>query len=92
MLVLSQSANEEYLWVAFFLVGAEPGSGGCLDALDLEGTSRTRIAPTPRPPVERRFALVGFPDGLANQDSATPPLKLSRVCWLFEISLAYGFH
>ena len=55
-----------------------------------------RVAPTPRPPEEERFALLGFPvsakrrlrqraadrrEGLANQDSGTPPLKLPCV-WM----------
>ena len=45
--------------VLFEVTGVvEPGSGGCLDALYLEGTSRARVAPTPRPPVERRGAVL----------------------------------
>jgi hypothetical protein len=38
------------------LVGAEPGSGGCLDALNPRETRGARIAPTPSSPVERRNA------------------------------------
>ena len=34
MLVTSQSVYEENLQVTIFLVWAEPGSGGCLDALN----------------------------------------------------------
>jgi hypothetical protein len=54
LLVISESANDLYLLVAVFLVGAEPGSGGCLDALNRRETRRARIAPTPSPPVEER--------------------------------------
>jgi hypothetical protein len=68
MLLLSGSANDQYLWSAILLVRAEPGSGGCLDALDLEGTSRTRIAPTPRPPVESGLLRSGLPIMEARQD------------------------
>jgi hypothetical protein len=41
-----------------FLVLTEPGSGGCLDALNRRETRRARIAPTPRPPVEERDAVL----------------------------------
>ena len=76
-----------------FLARAEPGSGGCLDALNPRGTRGARIAPTPRPPVEERLALVGFPDGLARQDSGTPLLKLLCV-WMAGVLvwLAFGHY
>ena len=59
----------------------EPGSGGCLDALNRWETQRARIAPTPSPPAEERLALVGFPDGLARQDrrNAAPQTPLRKV-------------
>ena len=44
-----------------FLVRAEPGSGGCLDALNRRETQRARIAPTPSPPVEERNAAPQTP-------------------------------
>jgi hypothetical protein len=37
-----------------FPVGTEPGSGGCLDALNPRETRGARVAPTPSPPVEER--------------------------------------
>ena len=83
-----------------FLVRTEPGSGGCLDALNPlfetlreRETRGARIAPTPRPPVEERLALVGFPDGLARQDSGTPLLKLLCV-WMAGVLawLAFGHY
>jgi hypothetical protein len=53
----------------FFLVGAEPGSGGCLDALNRWETQRARVAPTPSPPVEERDAA-----------PQTPLRKVRLVC------------
>ena len=41
------------------LVGTEPGSGGCLDALNPRETRGTRIAPTPRPPVVGGASTLG---------------------------------
>jgi hypothetical protein len=35
-------------------VRTEPGSGGCLDALNPRETRGARVAPTPSPPVEER--------------------------------------
>jgi hypothetical protein len=52
MLVISRAVNDENLRSATFLVGTEPGSGGCLDALNRRETRRARIAPTPSTPVE----------------------------------------
>ena len=54
--------------VRVLLVWTEPGSGGCLDALNRWGTQRARIAPTPRPPVDGRNA------------APQTPLRMDGVC------------
>ena len=58
-------------------MGTEPGSGGCLDALNRRETRRARIAPTPSPPVEERPKSRGGSLRMClGQDSGVPPLKL----------------